>query len=85
MAQKCVHKGCGKTFTDPEEDCIFHPGPPIFHEGQKGVRAPLSQWTYPPNDWLTLSYRLEMLQAPLPNLRGIPIHPTMHNWQTLDC
>ena len=40
MAQKCVHKGCGKTFTDPEEDCIFHPGPPIFHEGQKGVREP---------------------------------------------
>ena len=40
MAQKCVHKGCGKTFTDPEEDCHFHPGPPIFHEGQKGVWAP---------------------------------------------
>ena len=40
MAQKCVHKGCGKKFTDPDEDCIYHPGPPIFHEGQKGVRAP---------------------------------------------
>ncbi|KAI4155887.1 MAG: hypothetical protein LQ340_000667 [Diploschistes diacapsis] len=36
MAQKCVHKGCGKTFTDADEDCIYHPGPPIFHEGQKG-------------------------------------------------
>ncbi|KAK3176463.1 hypothetical protein OEA41_007786 [Lepraria neglecta] len=39
MTQKCVHKGCGKTFTDPEEDCIFHPGPPIFHEGQKGWKC----------------------------------------------
>jgi len=36
MAQKCVHKGCGKVFTDPEEDCVYHPGPPKFHEGQKG-------------------------------------------------
>ena len=35
-AQKCVHKGCGKVFTDPNEDCIYHPGPPVFHEGQKG-------------------------------------------------
>ena len=37
MAQKCVHKGCGKVFTDPEEDCVYHPGPPEFHEGQKGM------------------------------------------------
>lgn len=36
MAGKCVHKGCGKTFSDPEEDCVYHPGPPVFHEGQKG-------------------------------------------------
>ena len=36
MAQKCVHKGCGKVFQDPEEPCIYHPGPPEFHEGQKG-------------------------------------------------
>ncbi|KAF2667707.1 diploid state maintenance protein chpA [Microthyrium microscopicum] len=36
MAQKCVHKGCGKTFTDPKEPCVYHSGPPIFHEGQKG-------------------------------------------------
>ncbi|MCJ1338235.1 hypothetical protein MMC09_003521 [Bachmanniomyces sp. S44760] len=40
MAQKCVHKGCGKTFTDSKENCIYHPGPPIFHEGQKGVSKP---------------------------------------------
>ena len=26
MAEKCVHKGCGKVFTDPEEPCIYHPG-----------------------------------------------------------
>jgi hypothetical protein len=36
MAGKCVHKACGKTFTDPEEECVYHPGPPVFHEGQKG-------------------------------------------------
>ena len=40
MAQHCVHKGCAKSFADPEEECVFHPGPPIFHEGQKGVWAP---------------------------------------------
>lgn len=39
MAQKCVHKGCGKTFTDPEEKCTYHPGPPVFHEGQKGWKC----------------------------------------------
>lgn len=36
MAQKCVHQGCGKEFTDPNEKCEYHPGPPVFHEGQKG-------------------------------------------------
>ncbi len=36
MAQKFVHKGCGKVFTDAEEPCVYHPGPPVFHEGQKG-------------------------------------------------
>lgn len=36
MAGKCVHKGCGKTFSDPNEPCVYHPGPPVFHEGQKG-------------------------------------------------
>ena len=40
MTQKCVHKGCGKVFIDTDEDCLHHPGLPIFHEGQKGVRAP---------------------------------------------
>ncbi|KAE9376958.1 Phosphoenolpyruvate/pyruvate domain-containing protein [Stipitochalara longipes BDJ] len=39
MAQKCVHQSCGKMFTDPEEDCQYHPGPPIFHEGQKGWKC----------------------------------------------
>ncbi|TID21795.1 chord-domain-containing protein [Venturia nashicola] len=39
MASKCVHKGCGKVFTDPEEDCVYHSGAPIFHEGQKGWRC----------------------------------------------
>ncbi|KAI4194940.1 MAG: hypothetical protein LQ350_007483 [Teloschistes chrysophthalmus] len=35
MAQKCVHKGCGKKFDDFNENCEYHPGPPVFHEGQK--------------------------------------------------
>lgn len=42
MAAKCVHKGCGKVFTDPEEECLYHPGPPIFHEGQKGIESVFS-------------------------------------------
>lgn len=37
MAQKCVHQGCNKEYTDPDEICRYHPGPPIFHEGQKGM------------------------------------------------
>ncbi|KAI9727518.1 MAG: hypothetical protein M1828_006460 [Chrysothrix sp. TS-e1954] len=39
MAQKCVHKGCGKPFSDPTEECHYHPGPPEFHEGQKGWKC----------------------------------------------
>ncbi|KAI1641200.1 Pyruvate/Phosphoenolpyruvate kinase-like domain-containing protein [Biscogniauxia mediterranea] len=39
MAQKCVHQGCGKQYTDPDEVCKYHPGPPIFHEGQKGWKC----------------------------------------------
>lgn len=37
---KCVHSGCGKVFSDAEEDCFYHPGPPVFHEGQKGELQP---------------------------------------------
>jgi len=39
MAQKCVHQSCGKVFTDLEEECQYHSGPPIFHEGQKGWKC----------------------------------------------
>ncbi|KAF7936040.1 uncharacterized protein EAE98_002259 [Botrytis deweyae] len=39
MAQKCVHQSCTKVYTDPEEDCLYHPGPPVFHEGQKGWKC----------------------------------------------
>ncbi|KAI1098900.1 Pyruvate/Phosphoenolpyruvate kinase-like domain-containing protein [Jackrogersella minutella] len=39
MAQKCVHKGCGKVYTDLDEVCVYHPGPPVFHEGQKGWKC----------------------------------------------
>jgi len=37
MTMKCVRKGCGKVFTDEQEDCHYHSGPPEFHEGQKGA------------------------------------------------
>jgi len=37
-SQKCVHQSCGKVFTDLEEECTYHPGPPVFHEGQKGKK-----------------------------------------------
>ncbi|KAI1342459.1 integrin beta-1-binding protein [Xylariaceae sp. FL0016] len=39
MAQKCVHQGCQKMYTDPDEVCKYHPGPPVFHEGQKGWKC----------------------------------------------
>lgn len=24
MSGKCVHRGCGKVFSDPDEDCNYH-------------------------------------------------------------
>ncbi|WEW55791.1 hypothetical protein PRK78_001224 [Emydomyces testavorans] len=39
MPLKCVHKGCGKEFEDPDEPCHYHPGPPEFHEGHKGWKC----------------------------------------------
>lgn len=47
MAEKCVHKACGKSFTDPEEECVYHPGPPVFHEGQKGKYLGVQTIPYP--------------------------------------
>ncbi|KAK0185861.1 chord-domain-containing protein [Armillaria mellea] len=33
---RCTRKGCNKEFTeDSNEECIFHPGAPVFHEGLK--------------------------------------------------
>ncbi|KAF9262169.1 chord-domain-containing protein [Marasmius fiardii PR-910] len=33
---RCTRKGCGKEYSDSStEPCIFHPGVPKFHEGQK--------------------------------------------------
>jgi len=35
---QCVNKGCPKKYEGPQtdvEDCKFHPGQPIFHEGMK--------------------------------------------------
>ncbi|KAK4161987.1 Phosphoenolpyruvate/pyruvate domain-containing protein [Cladorrhinum sp. PSN259] len=40
MAQQCVHQGCGKAFADDSDEvCRYHPGPPVFHEGQKGWKC----------------------------------------------
>ncbi|PHH65454.1 hypothetical protein CDD81_2234 [Ophiocordyceps australis] len=39
MSQKCVHQGCGKLFTASDDECHYHPGPPVFHEGQKGWKC----------------------------------------------
>ncbi|OJD38781.1 cord and cs domain protein [Diplodia corticola] len=39
MTKKCVHKGCGKVYEDDAEPCVYHPGPPVFHEGQKGWKC----------------------------------------------
>ncbi|KAI1348199.1 HSP20-like chaperone [Xylaria sp. FL0043] len=39
MAPRCVHQGCGKEYSDPDEVCRYHPGPPVFHEGQKGWKC----------------------------------------------
>ncbi|KAI9032308.1 hypothetical protein DFJ74DRAFT_654035 [Hyaloraphidium curvatum] len=36
---KCKRRGCGKEYAGPEsraEECQFHPGVAIFHEGSKG-------------------------------------------------
>ncbi|KAI9665244.1 MAG: hypothetical protein M1829_005782 [Trizodia sp. TS-e1964] len=38
-AQICVRSGCGREYTDAAEECQYHPGPPIFHEGQKGWKC----------------------------------------------
>ena len=36
----CRRRGCGKSKDDKiprgEEDCVYHPGMPLFHEGSKG-------------------------------------------------
>jgi len=54
MAQKCVHQGCGKQYTDPDEVCKYHPGPPVFHEGQKGEYRRRKQAVFRPRElWLT--------------------------------
>ena len=68
MTFKCVHRGCGKAFEDPEAKCHYHPGPPVFHEGQKGVRASHFRQQLVKDSGLTLRYRLEMLQTSCSNL-----------------
>jgi hypothetical protein len=35
----CLHRGCKRIFVDDssrKEECIYHPGNPVFHEGSKG-------------------------------------------------
>jgi hypothetical protein len=39
VQKKCTHNGCGKTYNEEDNNeyaCVYHPGAPIFHEGQKG-------------------------------------------------
>lgn len=94
MAQKCVHKGCGKLYTDLEEDCVYHPGPPVFHEGQKGTCGVLlNVSTFLPESIpnvseisdmnLTDLARVEMLQTPRSNLRRVHDNPALYNRQAL--
>jgi len=72
---KCVHRGCGKEYSDPEEVCRYHPGPPVFHEGQKGTRAlfytpavagamPQPADEYPPRDCLPVTAKLTTTSPP---------------------
>lgn len=67
MAQKCVHQGCGKEYTDAAEKCEYHPGPPVFHEGQKGKHGLNPSCSYAQFQMLTWCRRMEMLQAPGPD------------------
>ena len=40
LSASCKRRGCGKSQDDQisrdEEECIYHPGVPLFHEGSKG-------------------------------------------------
>lgn len=36
MSEKCVRQGCGKRFTDAQEECRYHTGAPLFHDGLQG-------------------------------------------------
>ncbi|KAK9474463.1 HSP20-like chaperone [Dipodascopsis tothii] len=37
MANVCTHKGCEIKFDKPDESpCVYHPGPPVFHDALKG-------------------------------------------------
>jgi len=33
--ESCKNNGCKKTYPGDEQDCLFHPGFPVFHEGMK--------------------------------------------------
>ncbi|KAM6538853.1 hypothetical protein FALCPG4_000704 [Fusarium falciforme] len=80
MAQKCVHQGCGKEFTDPDEKCEYHPGPPIFHEGQKGTHSttdkPPQLEEKPQEDEAALAQKIDALNAAAPS--RTPIQTAQH-------
>lgn len=43
--QTCRNQGCGKTFKEKdnhETACSYHPGPAVFHDRLRGVRAVVS-------------------------------------------
>ena len=81
MAGKCVHKGCGKVFTDTEEPCVYHPGPAVFHEGQKGIIPTRPSRYNARHETDYPAHRLPMLQTSRSHLRRIPLHPALHNGQ----
>jgi hypothetical protein len=81
MAKKCVHKGCGKTYENEEEECVYHPGPPVFHEGQKGKIYKSKAVNSEPK--LTRILRLEMLQTARSDLRRVPCDRALHERETL--
>ncbi|KAK3204011.1 hypothetical protein GRF29_106g1346386 [Pseudopithomyces chartarum] len=71
MAKKCVHKGCEKTYEDDTQECIYHPGPPVFHEGQKDdtpAPEPVKAPDVPADTPVSLGSLEESLPAPVPRL-----------------
>jgi len=78
MAKKCVHKGCGKTYENDDEDCVYHPDGPEFHEGQKGWKC------CKPRVLVSVLFESRVAQIlTCSDFRRVPRNPTLHDRQTL--